>query len=75
MYKIDVEIIMEGMGISCYKCREYDHFANEWPNVGMSDSEGHESDSAALQVMTTDTESCDTHDMIRFMEETEYLNL
>ena len=48
---------------------------NECPDVDMSDSEGHESDNAALQVMTTDTDSCDTHDMIRFMEETEYLNL
>ena len=61
--------------IRCYKCREYDHFTNECSNVGTSDSEGHESDNAALQVMTTDTKSCDTHDMIRFMEETEYLNL
>ena len=61
--------------IRCYKCREYDQFANECPNVGTSDSEGHKSDNTALQVMTTDTESCDTHDMIRFMEETEYLNL
>ena len=43
--------------------------------LAQSDSEGHESDNAALQVMTTDTESCNTHDMIRFMEETEYLNL
>ena len=47
----------------------------ECPNIGTSDSEGHKSDNASLQVMTTDTESCDTHDMIRFMEETEYLNL
>ena len=59
----------------CYKCREYDHFANECPNIGTSDSEGHKSDNAALQVMTTDTESCDTHDMIRFMKEMQYLNL
>ena len=29
---------------------------NECPNIGMSDSEGHESDNAAIQVMTTDTE-------------------
>ena len=57
------------------RIREYDHFMNECPNIGTSDSEGHESDNAALQVMTTDTESCNTHDMIRFMEETEYLNL
>ena len=41
----------------------------------MSDSDGHESDNAALQVMTTNTEPCNTHDIIRFMEETEYLNL
>ena len=48
---------------------------NECPNIGMSDSEGHESDNAALPVMTTETESYDTHDVIRSMEETEYLNL
>ena len=48
---------------------------NESPNVGMSDSDCHKSDNAALQFMTTDTESCDTHDIIRFIEETEYLNL
>ena len=48
---------------------------NECPNVGTSDSEGHKSDNAPLQVMTTDTESYDTNDMIRFMEDTEYLNL
>ena len=45
------------------------------PNIGMSYSDSHKSDYAVLQVMTTDTESCDTHDMIRFMEETEYLNI
>ena len=48
---------------------------NECRNIDTSDSEGHESDNAALQVMTTDTELCNTHDMIRCMEETEYLNL
>ena len=55
----------------CYKCREYDHFANECPNIGTSDSDGHESDNAALQVMTTDIEPCNTCDIVRFMEETE----
>ena len=30
--------------IRCFKCREYDHFANEWPNVGTDDSDGHESE-------------------------------
>ena len=29
---------------------------NECPNIGMSDSDGHESDNAALHVMTTNTE-------------------
>ena len=57
------------------KCREYDHFTNECPNVVTNDSEGHESDNAALQVMTTDTESWDTHDIVSYMEDTEYLNL
>ena len=54
---------------------EYDHFTNECPNVVKSDSEGHESDNAALQVMATDTESCDTHYIVSYMEDTEYLNL
>ena len=61
--------------IRCYKCREYDHFTNECPNIVPSDFEGHESDNTALQVMATDTESCDTHDIVSYMEDTEYLNL
>ena len=61
--------------IRCYKCREYDHFMNECPNVVKSDSDGHESDNAALQVMSTDTELCDTYDIVSYMEDTEYLNL
>ena len=60
--------------IRCYKCREYDHFANECLNA-MSDSDGHESDNVALQVMTTNAEPYDTHDIVRIMEDTEYLNL
>ena len=59
----------------CYKCTEYDHYANECPNIGMSDSEGHEADNAASQVMTTNTEPCNTHDIARVMEETRYLKL
>ena len=42
--------------IKCYRCREYDHFANECPNIGTDDSHGYESDRAALQLMTTETE-------------------
>ena len=68
-------ITMNRDRIRCYKCREYDHFANECPNIVTSNSEGHESDNAALQVMATDTESCNTHDIVSYMEDTEYLNL
>ena len=55
--------------------QEYDHFANECPNAITSDSDGHESDNAALQVMATDIESGDTQDIDSYMEDTEYLNL
>ena len=61
--------------IRCYKCREYDHFVNECPNIVTSNSEGHESDNAALQIMATDTEPCNTHDIVSYMEDTEYLNV
>ena len=68
-------ITMNRDGIRCYKCREYDHFANECPNIVTSNSDGHESDNAALQVMATDTEPYNTHDIVSYMEDTEYLNL
>ena len=61
--------------IRCYKCREYDHFVNECLNIVTSDSDGHESDNAVLQVMATDTEPCHTFDVVSYMEDTEYLNL
>ena len=48
---------------------------NECPNAITSDSDGHESDNAALQVMAIDIESCDTQDINSYMEETQYLNL
>ena len=48
---------------------------NECPNTITSDPDGHESDNAALQVMSTDTKSCDTQDIDSYMEDTEYLNL
>ena len=48
---------------------------NECPNAITSDSEGHESDSAALQVMATNIESSDTPDIESYIEDTEYLNL
>ena len=41
----------------------------------MSDSEGYDSDNAALQIMATEIESDDMHDIDRYREDTEYLNL
>ena len=61
--------------IRCYRCREYDHFANECPNTVTCESDGHESDNAALQVMATDIGPGDMQDIDRYMEDTEYLNL
>ena len=61
--------------IRCFRCREYDHFANECPNSGINDSDGYESDSAALQLMTTEVETHDNYDTARFTEEVDHLNL
>ena len=61
--------------IRCFICKEYDHFANECPNIGIDDSDGCESDSAALQLMTTDIEAQDNYDIARFTEEVDHLNL
>ena len=61
--------------IRCFRCREYDHFANECPNVGTDDSDGYESDRAALQVMMTEIDIHDSFDTARLNEEADYLNL
>ena len=45
------------------------------PNTITCDSDGYESDSAALQVMTTDIEPCDTQDIDSYMEGTQYFKL
>ena len=60
--------------IRCFRCREYDHFANECPNTGTDDSDGYGSDSAALQLMTTDIDAHDSDNIARFPE-AEHLNL
>ena len=57
------------------RCREYDHFANECPSVRTNDSDGYESDRAALQLMTTEAEIHDNVDTTRLNEEAVYLNL
>ena len=61
--------------IRCIRCREYEHFANECPNVGTDDSDGYESDGGALQLMTTEAEIHDNFDTAGLNEETDYLNL
>ena len=61
--------------IRCYRCRKYDHFVNECPNVGTDASDGYELDRPALQLMTTDVEIHDNLDTTRLKEETDYLNL
>ena len=53
--------------VRCYRCREYDQYVNEYQNAVISDSEGHDSDNAALQIMASDVD--------RYMEDTDYLNL
>ena len=60
--------------IRCFRCREYDHFANECSNTGIEDSDGYESDSTALQLMMMDTEIHNSYDITRFTEEREHLN-
>ena len=61
--------------IRCYRCQEYDHYASEFQNAVASDSEGYDSDNAALQIMATEIESDDTCDIDRYREDTEHLNL
>ena len=51
--------------VRCYRCWEYDHYAKECQNAVTSDSEGHDSDNAALQIMATDMESDDMQDIDR----------
>ena len=57
------------------KCREYDHCANECPNSVMDDSDGYESDKAALQLITSDAEIHQNSEGTRLIEKEDYLNL
>ena len=58
-----------------YKCREYDHFANEGPNSVMDDLDGYESDRAALQLITAEAEIHENSDVTKLKEDQDYLNL
>ena len=68
-------IIMNRDRVRCYKCREYDHFANECPNSVTDDSDSYESDRSALQLITTDAEIHQTSEGTRPIEEQDCLNL
>ena len=61
--------------IRCFRCREYDHFTNECPNVGTDDSDGYELDRVALQLVTTEADIHENFDTARLTEESDYLNL
>ena len=49
--------------IRCFKCREYDHFANECPNqtVDSSDRDSDSARSASLRLADSDTGSDTDH--------------
>ena len=51
--------------IGCFRCREYDHFANECPNNRVDDSDGYKSHHAALQLMTTELDTHENFDTIK----------
>ena len=54
----------------CYRCGEYDHFAQECPNTSMDDEMGHsDSEKASLQILTQDSLS------LNFNGEVEYFKL
>ena len=61
--------------IRCYKCREYDHIANECPKAVTHDLHGYEPDRAALQLITAEAEIHDNFDATRLNEEHDHLNL
>ena len=61
--------------VRCYKCREYDHFANECPNSVTYDSDGYESDRAALQLITTNAEIYQYSEGTIPTKEQDHLNL
>ena len=60
--------------VRCYRCREYDHFANECPNTVADDSDGYESVRVALQLITAEPEM-HNFDATRQNKEQDYLTL
>ena len=68
-------VTMNRNRVQCYKCREYTHFGNDCSNSVMDDSDGYDSDRAALQLITTDAEIHQDSEGTRPIEEQDYLNL
>ena len=60
--------------IRCYKCREYDNFANECPNSVTDDSDGYELNKGELQLFTTDAEIHQNFEGTSSIEEPDHLN-
>ena len=74
-YRPTSRVTMNKDTFRIYKCRVYDHFANECPNSVTDDSDGYESDRAALHLITTDAEIHQNPEGTRLNEEQDYLNL
>ena len=56
--------------VRCYRCREYDHFASECPNIPIDKEPDYDdTDPASLQMFMQDYYPIDSE------EEVEYLNL
>ena len=70
-----IRVTMNRDRIRCYKCTEYEHFANECLNAVTNDSNGYESDRAALQLITAEAEIHDNFDATRLNEEQNYFKL
>ena len=67
--RLNSRVTMNRDRIMCFRCRECDHFANECLNAGIDDSDGYDSDRAALQLMTTEADVHDNFDTARLTEE------
>ena len=64
------ELVQNHDHVRCHRCREYDHFASECPNIPTDEEpDDDDADPASLQVMTQD------YHAIYSKGEAEYLNL
>ena len=43
--------------IRCFKCREYDHFANEWPNLLPEDSDRESDGTMSVSLHLADSDA------------------